>query len=74
MNAETMDTPGRTLPEVKPAERKIDDRRILFFHEYVLGESFEVENDIRWELLTLVSPQGARIFLGGVCHVQRILE
>ena len=45
----------RTLPEVKPAERKVDDRWIFFFHKYILGEPLEVENDIRWELLTLVS-------------------
>jgi hypothetical protein len=55
--------PKRTFPEVKPAERKIDDRQILLFHEYVLGELFKVENNIWRELLTLVSSQSARIFL-----------
>ena len=66
MNAGAADTQKRTLPEVKPAERKVDDGWILFFHKYVLGEPLEVEDNIRWELLTLVSSQGACVFLKGV--------
>ena len=62
-------TQKRTLPEVKSTERKVDDRWILFFHKYILGESLEVENDIRWKLLTLVSPQRACVFLKGVGHI-----
>jgi len=69
VNVEITNAPERTLPEVKPAEREVDDRRILLFHKYVLGEPFEVENDIRWELLTLVSSQSSCIFLEGVGHV-----
>lgn len=67
-----MGTPERTFPEVKPAKRKVDDGRILFFHKYVLGESSEVENDVRRELLTLVSSQSTCIFLKGVGHVERV--
>ena len=63
MNVNTMNDLKRTLPEVEPAERKVDDCRILFFHEYVLGEPSEVENNIRRKLLTLVSSQSTRIFL-----------
>ena len=64
-----MHTPKRTFPEVKSAKWKINDCRILFFHEYILGESPKVENNIRWELLTLVSSQNARIFLKSVGNV-----
>jgi len=67
-----MYTLKRTFPEVKPAEREIHDGRILFFHEYVLGEPFKVENNIRWELLTLVSSQNARIFLKSVGNAERV--
>ena len=63
-----MNTPKRTLPEVKPAERKVDNRWILLFHKHVLGEPFKVENDVRRKLLTFVSSQRACIFLGGVGH------
>ena len=66
-----MNVPKRTFPEVKPTKRKIDDSRILFLHEYILGETFEIENDVRWELLTLVSPQSACVFLEGVSYVER---
>ena len=74
MNVETMYTPKRTFPEVKPAKRKIDDRRILFLHEYVLSESFKVENNIRRELLALVSSQNARIFLKSAGNAWRVQE
>lgn len=67
-----MYTPKRTFPEVKPAEREIDNGRILFFHEYVLGEPFKVENNIRWELLTLVSSQNARVFLESVGNAHQV--
>lgn len=55
-----MDAPALTLSKVESAQRKVDDRWVLFFHEYVLSEPFEIENDVWWELLALVTFQNAR--------------
>lgn len=68
MNVDTTNAPKRTFPKVEPTEREIDDCWILFFHEYVLGESPEVEDNIWWELLTLVSSHNPRVFLECVSH------
>ncbi len=40
-----MDDP-RTFHHVQAAQWEVDDSRILLFHEDILGEAFEVENNI----------------------------
>jgi len=36
----------RTFHQVQAAQREVDDSRILLFHEDILGEAFEMEDNI----------------------------
>lgn len=46
-----------TFTEVKPSKGKIDDCRILFFHECILCKPFEMEDDVLWEALAFEPSQ-----------------
>lgn len=35
-----------TFSEVEPSEREVDDCRVLLFDKDILGEAFEVQDDV----------------------------
>ena len=52
-----------TFFQIQASEWKVDDSRILFFHEHILREAFEMQDDIPRQPLTFESTQLTGRFL-----------
>jgi len=54
-----------TFFEVQATQREVNNCRVLLLNEVVLGETLEMNNDVRWQPLAFIASQMSSRFLGG---------